>query len=101
MTDDIVWENPPRDRPGRGAGGVNHRKVAAQLRSKPGVWGVVGEYSNGNTSSSIAWHIKRAANLPAYEPAGSFEAMARSVDTIKDGERVRHFRVYARWMGDA
>lgn len=101
MSDDMVWEDPPKERAGRGAATVDHAKVAAALRARPGVWGVVAEYPNQNTSSSIAWHIKGARNIKAYSPAGSFEAMARSVDTIEDGVRVRHYRVYARYMGEA
>lgn len=99
MSDDIIWENPPRDRPGRGATNVDHTKAAALLRSKPGAWGVVGEYSNGQTSATIAWLIRRGDSLKAYAPKGDFQAMARSVDTIEDGQRVRHFRVYARYVG--
>lgn len=96
---DIIWENPPRERLGRGAGGVNHAKAAAQLRSRPGVWGIVGEYAAGNTAASIACLIKKGDSLKAYAPAGAYEAMARSVDTIEDGHRVRHFRVYGRYVG--
>lgn len=99
MSDDMIWENPPRDRPGRGAGSVDHAKAAALLRSRPGRWGVVGEYANGQTSATIAWLIRRGERLLAYAPKGDFQAMARSVDTIENGERVRHFRVYARYVG--
>lgn len=101
MTDDMVWEDPPRERAGRGAATVDHPATAAALRGRPGVWGVVAEYPNQNTSSSIAWHIRTAKNIKAYAPAGSFEAMARSVDQIEDGQRVRHHRVYARFVGQA
>ncbi|WP_370420375.1 hypothetical protein AB8O64_19860 [Streptomyces sp. QH1-20] len=37
----------------------------------------------------------RSARLPAYEPAGSYEAVAR---TVTEGGVVE-FRVYARYVG--
>jgi hypothetical protein len=43
----------------------------------------------------------RNARLKWYEPAGSFEATARAVDsTDAEGVRRREYRVYSRYVGE-
>lgn len=68
-----------------------HADVASKLRAKPGEWAPIGTYNSSQTAASIARQIKRAV-LSAYMPAGSFEAVSRTVD----GES----RVYARYVGE-
>jgi hypothetical protein len=68
-----------------------HYLVAHELKAKPGEWAVVGVYNGPECAGSIARQIK-GARLSAYQPAGSFEAEARTVD----GEH----RVYARFVGE-
>lgn len=67
-----------------------HLGVAAALRLRPGEWARVGAYMSPETSASVAYAIKSAVTR-AYLPAGSFEAVARTVE----GEN----RVYARYVG--
>ena len=67
-----------------------HHEVARKLKAKPGEWAVVGVYNASNTAAAIARQVKRAT-LSAYEPAGAFEAISRTVD----GE----YRAYARYVG--
>lgn len=84
----IRWEEPPsRTRVGAP---TQHRDVANQLKANPGNWGIVAVYDKASTAGSIAAQI-RAGSVNAYQPAGAFEAHARTVE----GER----RVYARYVG--
>ncbi|MFI9063080.1 hypothetical protein ACIGQE_14535 [Streptomyces sp. NPDC053429] len=73
---------------------TKHRRIAAELRSRPQVWGVVRKPSSLDSASSGARAI-REARLPSYAPAGSFEAVARSVTEGATTE----YRVYARYVG--
>ncbi|MER7464071.1 hypothetical protein [Streptomyces sp. NPDC097981] len=81
---------PPKQR------NTKHARIARELRAHPQVWGVVRRPSSLDSASSAARAI-RDARLPAYAPAGSFEAVARSVS---EGA-VTEYRVYARYVGGA
>jgi hypothetical protein len=81
---------PPKQR------NTKHARIAADLRSHPGVWGVVRKPGTITRAASAAQAI-RGAKLTAYEPAGSFEAVARSVKVSGEIE----YRVYARYVGGA
>jgi hypothetical protein len=70
---------------------VDHQVVAEALKANPKTWARVGKYRTVNSSASVASHI-RGGLLTAYEPAGSFEAVARTVD----GE----YWVYAKYIGE-
>lgn len=94
---DITFEEPPKGWPG--AGTMAHNETAAQLRAKPGQWAVVGTLDTARMTAGLAQYI-RGSKRGAYTPAGTYEAMARSVDVVKDGERVREHRVYARYVGE-
>jgi hypothetical protein len=85
---ELKFETPPAQR--RITWG-RHYEVASRLRAKPGEWAVVGVYNASNTAASIARQVNRGA-MAAYQPAGSFEAMSRTVD----GE----YRAYARFVGE-
>lgn len=85
---EVVWEDPPPENRG---GGVNHRVVAAALKSNPGAWGRIGEYRTAASAGSMAQAV-RNANLSAYEPAGSFEGVSRKI-----GNR---YYVYAQYVGE-
>lgn len=96
---DIEFEDPPkgRDKSDR----LSHVKIAAQLRERPQSWAVVARLGNARQAANAAYAIGHAAPLRAYEPAGSFEAMARAVDVrAQDGSRTREYRVLARYLGD-
>lgn len=70
---------------------VSHKAVAAQLRTQPGEWAPVGDYSS-TSAAGIVHHIQNAY-LVAYDPAGAFEARTELVD---EGTRV-----HARYVGAA
>ncbi|MCA6093465.1 hypothetical protein LE181_15015 [Streptomyces sp. SCA3-4] len=79
---------PPKQR------NTKHARIAAELRAHPSVWGVVQKPTSIARAASAAQAIRRA-RLTAYEPAGSFEAVAR---TVTDGDATE-YRVYARFIG--
>lgn len=81
---------PPKQR------NTKHARIASSLRRHPQEWGVVRTPSTSVRAASAAQAI-RSARLPAYEPAGSFEAVSRTV--IRKNGDVEH-RVYARYVGD-
>lgn len=89
----IKFEDPPA----RGGGREwspkgTHEGIAALLKMKPLKWARVQTLSTVQSAANQADAI-RNAKLTAYAPAGSFEAVSRTVD----GER----RVYARFVGNA
>lgn len=70
---------------------IRHQPIADGLRARPGQWGEVGNYRwLGSAKSAV--HSIRIGILPAYQPAGAFEA-----DIHRDGEGDAH--VYARYIG--
>ncbi|EPH40354.1 hypothetical protein ABT390_13620 [Streptomyces aurantiacus] len=73
---------------------TKHARIAAELRQKPHVWGVVRKPASISRASSAAQAIK-TGRLAAYEPAGSFEAVAC---TVGEGKNKEHL-VYARYVG--
>lgn len=89
-TKKVVWEDPPGHR--RTPGSVDHSVAAAQLRSRPGQWARIAEYASSAGAGSTAARI-RAGDARAWEPAGDYEAVSRTVE----GKHV----VFARYMGGA
>jgi hypothetical protein len=88
---DIVWEEPPKPKSNSRSG--LHEAIAAQLRAKPGQWARV--IAAGH---STAAYIK-SGRLPAYQPAGAFEAVARN-SRLEDGRKTQIWDIYARYIGD-
>ena len=86
----ITWEGPP-DSQKHGARG-RHVAIAAELKARPGEWAKV----LVDTSLGVSHQIKNAV-YKAYQPAGSFEAVARNTRKT-DGRTVCD--VYARYIGD-
>ena len=73
---------------------VKHAEVAARLRANPGEEMPVGPYIDATSARVMARHV-RDGGLPAYQPAGTFEA--RIVPSpARDGWLVR-----ARYVGGA
>jgi len=70
---------------------TKHGKIARALRGRPSEWAVVQRVASIARAASAAQAI-RSAKLNAYEPAGAFQAVARTVE----GEH----RVYARYIGE-
>lgn len=86
----IRWEDPPTAKPiGRHGVTLANELIASQLRRHPGEWALIAE-NPGN--SSLAGHIKSAA-IAAFRPAGSYEAVTRTVEGV--------VRIYARHVGEA
>jgi hypothetical protein len=52
---------------------IRHQPIADRLRAHPNQWGQVSEYRALYVAQSVAAAI-RTGSLPAYQPAGSFEA---------------------------
>jgi len=85
---DMKWEDPPpaSDR----KNGVNWREIAAALRASPGRWALVARLRYTTTASYIS-----SARLADFRPAGTYEAVSRSVEV--DGHRF--YNIYARYIG--
>ncbi|MFE7972957.1 hypothetical protein [Streptomyces shenzhenensis] len=74
----------------------SRRAFAAALRSRPGVWALLGKYPTPGTMRQAAYEIRHASNrrtAQPFAPAGSFEAVSQSLG----GE----YRVYVRYVGGA
>lgn len=82
------FEEPPAD--GRAGRGYDHGAAAAAMRERPGAWALIRTTQTSQAARSAA-NLIRNGRLAAYLPAGSFEAMSRTVN----GE----FRIYARYVG--
>src|SRR5690349_20284852 len=89
MTGIVRWEDlPPDGRHTRRISVCDHAAVAEELREHPGRWALV--LAGGAANTAFASLI-RSGGLPAYRPAGSFQAAFR---TVADEQRV-----YARFVG--
>lgn len=88
----VTFEPLPHAQSGKGGRSTKHTAIAAELKARPGEWARIETSTSPNAASSMANHIS-GARLKAYAPAGSFEAVSRTVD----GE----YRVYARYVGAA
>ncbi|AZM51796.1 hypothetical protein DMA15_03690 [Streptomyces sp. WAC 01529] len=82
------FEDPPRQRQGTG---VDHRVIAEGLKARPGEWAVIAEHARIGTASTAAYRIKRGITA-VYQPAGAFEALARTAN----GKAL----LYARFVGE-
>lgn len=89
--DEIKWEEPPHRRTRKGSG--RHAAIAAQLQSRPGEWAVIDTFDSPGNAAGMAWNINNPKRMVAYQPAGAFEAVSRTVD----GE----YRLYVRYVGAA
>ncbi|WP_431980065.1 hypothetical protein [Streptomyces qinglanensis] len=70
---------------------TRHAKAAARLREHPGMWMQVAVYPTAYSAHGAAHRIRTAYRLPAYEPAGAYEARTEQLD---EGTAV-----VARWLG--
>ncbi|MDX3520774.1 hypothetical protein [Streptomyces scabiei] len=70
---------------------VRHTRIAERLRDVPGKWLPVGDYANDQSAYGIAHSIKTGMRIPAYQPAGAYEARIEQTETGA--------RVYARYVG--
>lgn len=70
---------------------IRHQPIAEGLRALPGQWGEVGNYEWLGSAQNASRAIRQGL-LPAYRPAGAFEAEIR-----RDAEGDAH--VWARYVG--
>ena len=84
----VRWENPPRADAYRVK--YDWAAIGDVLQKKPGKWAVVAVYETV-ARAAVQANAIRAGSVAAMRPAGTFDAMARTVD----GE----CRVYARYVG--
>lgn len=88
----IRWEEPPpahAENKGVPKHLISHELIAAQLRRRPGEWAVIYE---SNTPTTAIAHVVKRAQVKAYRPAGSFEAVTRHVRGMN--------LAYARYIGE-
>lgn len=86
----LKFEIPPSKSTPAAPKRSKHQTIAQALRKRPGEWARIDVKRTAQLASVTANQIRRAY-LSAYEPTGSFEAIARTVN----GE----YRVYARYVG--
>lgn len=84
---DIIKEDPPQARRSRKPSG-HHLAIADKLMADPGNWYRVADEVK---QPGMAGGIKKGT-LPAYQPAGAFEAVSR-----KQGDG---WDIYARYVGE-
>lgn len=72
---------------------VRHPRIAERCQAQPGVWLTVGDYANDQSAYGIAHSIKTGMRIPAYQPAGAYEARTEQTENGA--------RVYARYVGQA
>lgn len=95
---DEGWETPPgAKRPGRRPGVRTFEAEARLMRAKPGEWLRVRDYhwEQEGTARNVGSQI-RSGRYPALQPAGSFEAVTRTV--LED--RQQKVAIYARYVGE-
>ena len=80
---DLVWEDPSPEAIEQAQAGrkSKHAVAAAALRSNPGKWAIVSQVKSAEGAQQLAASI-RGGRVPAYEPAGNFEAVADG-NTVK------------------
>ena len=87
----VTWEDPPE--PGGRNPYGRHAAIAAELKARPGEWAKV--VVEGNLSDSAAI---RNGLYKAYQPARSFEAVARNTRKVDGHTRCD---IYARYIGES
>lgn len=84
----LRWEEPPPTRLRRDRIERDHDAIALALRERPGEWAAI---ATGSVQTGLVTQI-RTGFVAAYRPAGSFEAVRRTVDGRPT--------VYARYLGE-
>jgi hypothetical protein len=68
----VEWGDPPGDK----RFSTDSARIAAQLKERPEVWAKVRTADKESTAASYAATI-RLGRTPAFQPAGTFEAVRR------------------------
>lgn len=85
MTENIIWEEPPAPKRGRGAS-QRHVKIAETLKSNPGQWARV---ATGERNDNLAMAIRKTG---ASFRTGRWEARGfRAADGT--------YNIFARYLG--
>ena len=53
---------------------TDHQHAAQQARQMPGLWVLAGTYNSRASAVSAALQVRTGEHIPAYRPAGSFQA---------------------------
>jgi hypothetical protein len=53
---------------------ADHQHAAEQARQMPGQWVLAGSYGSSASAVSAALQVRTGDRVPAYRPAGAFEA---------------------------
>ncbi|MFJ9114433.1 hypothetical protein ACIRJO_02670 [Streptomyces sp. NPDC102394] len=53
---------------------ADHQHAADQARQMPGQWVLAGTYSSGASAQHAVRQVRTGERMPAYRPAGSFQA---------------------------
>lgn len=88
-SDVVTWEDPPLTARG-GSANSNHGAIAKALKDNPGAWARIGTYASPGSCGSMVVYVKKGL-AKAYEPAGTFEAVSRSMDG--------QYHLFARYVG--
>jgi hypothetical protein len=70
----------------------DHRHAADQARQMPGQWVLAGTYPSRVSAVSAAFQVRTGERIPAYRPAGAFEART---EPTQDGTDL-----YVRYVAD-
>lgn len=92
----LRWENPPprsprgNPNPGLAAPESKYAPAAAELRERPGEWGLL--FVGSKATAASLGNIIRSGVIAAFRPAGDYDAVTRTV--------AGRTRTYARYLGD-
>lgn len=89
----MKWEDPPKVQ-SHTTHRVQWQEEAAELRERPGEWGVIRQFPVKRRKQAYAFQNQvSGGRLRAFRPAASFEATSRTTGTV--------IKVYARYTGEA
>ncbi|MET9081394.1 hypothetical protein ABZX77_05735 [Streptomyces sp. NPDC004237] len=59
---------------------ADHQVAAQQAREVPGTWVLAGVYGSHASAATTAREVSKAERIPAYRPAGTFDAYTAITD---------------------
>ncbi|WP_433364329.1 hypothetical protein [Streptosporangium sp. CA-115845] len=90
---EFIWEEPPV----WGFNNAKYHREAEVLKSRPGEWCRLFEFSRQGRANTLTQTIKKGQ--AGFAPMGAFEAVTRTVKSGQTGDRIVY--VYARYKGVA
>lgn len=88
---EFVWEEPPV----WGSNNAKYHREAEVLRSRPGEWCRLFEFSKQGKANTLTQTIKKGH--AGFAPVGAFEAVTRTIGSSQTADRIVY--VYARYVG--